>query len=144
MRLLLIGFVFFWLAFANNELLEPYSHYNNVHGPKKTYSQILKQMKEKKFGIYAHEIYKVAVSNSTKAIMKHKTFSFKDKNNQIVNGHFMRLDNPMNHFSFLEPLNGCGNGAEKTSISAKSNNNFLILNFGKTNVNFLQMLDFSM
>jgi N-acetylglucosamine-1-phosphodiester alpha-N-acetylglucosaminidase len=102
-------------------------------------------MREKKFGIYSHETWKASTINVSKAMINHKRFSFKDKNNQIVNGHFMRLDNPINHFSFLEPLNGCGNGAETVTSSSKSKNNSIKLDKCKysTNAGFFNIFNFN-
>ena len=35
----------------------------------------------------------------------------------IVKGNLFRLRNPIGHFSFKEPVNGCGNGAAKPSVA---------------------------
>lgn len=41
----------------------------------------------------------------------HKQLGVDDSEGTLVNGHYFLVENPIDHFSFLPPKNGCGNGS---------------------------------
>jgi hypothetical protein len=72
---------FLLISVSLSDLLLPYEHYNNVHGPKKSFQQIHEMMQ--KFandkGILTHETWRI--SNDSSVISKSLIHSLKQKFN---------------------------------------------------------------
>jgi hypothetical protein len=112
-------FLFFVLSFVNMFELNPYT---NVFGPKKNFKQVKDLIKlfQKEKEEFTHETFKVNQEvksvkeffklKKKKAEFEHFHIAYTNTENQLINGHLFKLKNPMNHFKFLEPKNGCGKG----------------------------------
>jgi exopolysaccharide biosynthesis protein len=95
----------------------PYYFRNDEHGSTKTIEEIrsilstneTRTRRDKKDTKIEYEIFRAAATdaNSTAANFELRQI-VKDYANNQVNGKLIRLHNPMNHFSILEPKEGCG------------------------------------
>jgi exopolysaccharide biosynthesis protein len=115
-------------------LSNPYG--TRIHGIQKSLNEVREQM------ISLHESndlhYFDNITYETYNVTKHDEIFARytkrqigiDVDGQLINGRFYRLENPLGHFSILEPLNGCSNGTALTRQSAEKRKCIIATNAG--------------
>ena len=107
-----------------------------VHGAQKSLDELREQMVRlhysnnlSYFDNITYEIYNASGDDERAARYVKRGIGI-EVNGQLSNGRFYRLENPLGHFSILEPVNGCNNGAALTSDSAEQRKCLVATNAG--------------
>jgi N-acetylglucosamine-1-phosphodiester alpha-N-acetylglucosaminidase len=115
-------------------LSNPYG--KNIHGSQKSLNKLRKQMINlhcsnslHHFNNITYEIYNVNKHREISARYTKREIGI-DISGQLINGRFYRLENPLGHFSILEPSNGCNNGTVLTRQSAEKRKCIISTNAG--------------
>ncbi len=106
---LLLVNVFFVCSVNIDIASRPYHFRNDQHGSTKTIEQIKSMLRTPNAKKDEYEIFDVNQSDknvSHAQVQVHQIAA--DYASTLVNGRFIHLDNPINHFSILEPKDGCG------------------------------------
>jgi hypothetical protein len=88
----------------------PYYFRDDQHGSTKTMEQIRTMLStyELKNTKIEYEVFRAAMDTNTTVANFELHQIAKDYANNLVNGKLIRLNNPIHHFSILEPKDGCG------------------------------------
>ncbi|CAF1514744.1 unnamed protein product [Adineta steineri] len=115
-------------------LSNPYG--TKAHGPQKSLDELRQQMidlhyanNRNYFDNITYEIYNISQQDETSARYTKREIGI-NINSQLINGRFYRLENPLKHFSILEPANGCNNGTVLTRQSAEQQKCIIATNAG--------------
>ncbi|UJR11184.1 hypothetical protein I4U23_015365 [Adineta vaga] len=107
-----------------------------THGPNKSLDELREQMINLHysnnltyFNNITYETYNISKQEGRSARFMKREIGI-DFNSQLINGRFYRLENPLEHFSILEPANGCNNGTTLTRQTAEQRKCIIATNAG--------------